>query len=108
MMGIATGRRAETDLLSRGIGRIFPEAWARFRDHVPAGERDGDLAAAYARLLADPDPAVHQAAADEWCRWEDALEPGVPGFMDEDSALAARADAPGHAVLEPRVVARGR
>jgi proline iminopeptidase len=84
MMGLATGTRAETDLLTRGLGRIFPEAWARFRDHVPAGERDGDLAAAYARLLADPDPAVHQAAADEWCRWEDALEPGAPGFMEED------------------------
>jgi proline iminopeptidase len=84
MMGIATGRRAESDLLSRGLGRVFPGAWARFRDHVPAAERDGDLAAAYARLLADPDPAVHQAAADEWCRWEDAPEPGTPGHSDED------------------------
>jgi proline iminopeptidase len=84
MMGIATGRRAETDLLARGLGRIFPEAWARFRDHLPAAERDGDLVAAYARLLADADPAVHQAAADEWCRWEDALEPGAPGHLDEE------------------------
>ena len=44
MMGIATGRRSEVDLLTRGLGRIFPEAWARFRGHLPANERDGDLA----------------------------------------------------------------
>jgi proline iminopeptidase len=86
MMGIATGRRAESDLLTRGIGRIFPDAWRRFRDHVPESDRDGDLAAAYARLLADPDPAVHLAAADEWCRWEDAFGAAGPGRMDEDPA----------------------
>ena len=84
MMGIATGRRSETDLLTRGLGRMFPEAWARFRDHLPASERDGDLAAAYARLLADPDPTVHQPAADEWCRWEDAQEPGSPGHLEAE------------------------
>ena len=107
MMGIATGRRAETDLLSRGLGRLFPDAWVRFRDHVPAAERDGDLVAAYARLLADPDPAVHQAAADEWCRWEDAPEPGIPGHSDEDPQLAARIRPPRHPLLEPWLVAGG-
>ena len=85
MMGLATGRRAETDLLTRGMGRLYPGAWARFREHLPDADRDGDLAAGYARLLADPDPAVHQAAADEWCTWEDALMPGVPGLMDEET-----------------------
>jgi proline iminopeptidase len=83
MMGLATGRRAETDLLTRGLARYFPDAWAHFRDHLPPGDRDDDLAAGYARLLASPDPAVHMAAADAWCRWEDALEPGAPGFADE-------------------------
>jgi proline iminopeptidase len=85
MMGLATGRRAETDLLTRGVGPLFPEAWRAFRDHVTASEQDGDLPAAYARLLADPDPAMHQPAADAWCRWEDALQPGVPGILDEES-----------------------
>lgn len=83
MMGLATGRRVETDLLTRDLGRWFPAAWAAFRDHLPAGNRDGDLAAAYSRLLASSDPAVHQAAADAWCRWEDAIAPGSPSF-DED------------------------
>lgn len=86
MMGIATGRRAETDLLTRGVRRIFPEAWERLAAHVPEVERDGDLAASYARLLASPDPAVHGAAADEWCRWEAAIEPRAPDFFDEAPA----------------------
>jgi len=75
LTGVATGRRAETDLLTRGLGRLFPEAWARFRDGVPAVDRDGDLAAAYARLLNDPDPAVRAKAARDWCDWEIAALP---------------------------------
>ena len=83
MMGLATGRRAETDLLTRGLGRYFPDEWGRFRDHLPPEDRGGDLAAGYARLLASPDPAVHMAAAEAWCRWEDVLAPGPGRFVDE-------------------------
>ncbi|RKN05380.1 prolyl aminopeptidase [Streptomyces radicis] len=74
LSGLATGRRAETDLLTRGLGAYFPEAWARFAGGVPEGERDGDLAAAYARLLADPDPAVRERAARDWCAWEETID----------------------------------
>jgi proline iminopeptidase len=35
--------------------------------------RDGDLVGAYARLMEDPDPAVREKAAIDWCAWEDAL-----------------------------------
>jgi len=77
-MGIATGRRSETDLLTRGLGKVFPEAWARFRAGVPEEDRDGDLADAYYRLLTDPDPAVHRPAARNWCDWETALIPTAP------------------------------
>ncbi|MGY6634803.1 MAG: prolyl aminopeptidase [Alkalilacustris sp.] len=45
-----------------GIGRFFPEAFEDFAAHVPEAERD-DLLSAYARRLADPDPAVHMPAA---------------------------------------------
>ena len=75
LTGIATGRRSETDLLTRGLGRLFPEAWARFRDGVPAADRDGDLADAYYRLVNDPDPAVCAKAARDWCDWEIAIVP---------------------------------
>ncbi|WP_049557833.1 prolyl aminopeptidase [Nonomuraea sp. SBT364] len=71
MSGIATTRRHEVDWITRGVRRYFPEEWERFRDGVPEKDRDGDLADAYARLLADPDPAVRDRAARDWCRWED-------------------------------------
>jgi proline iminopeptidase len=78
LTGIATGRRAESDLLTRGLGHLFPQAWARFRDAVPAADRDGDLSAAYRRLLHDPDPAVRAKAARDWCDWETAMLPTSP------------------------------
>ena len=75
-------RRSETDWLYRGVARFFPEEWQRFRESVPATDRDGDLVAAYARLMEDPDPAVRAKATENWCSWEDAvlsLEPnGAP------------------------------
>jgi proline iminopeptidase len=76
--GTATARRAEVELLTRGLGGLFPEAWARYRDAVPAPERDGNLAAAYGRLLADADPAVRAQAASDWCAWEEAMLPTSP------------------------------
>lgn len=75
LTGAATGRRSETDLITRGLGRLFPAAWARFRDAVPEADRDGDLAEAYDRLLHDSDPAVCARAAQAWCNWEMAIEP---------------------------------
>lgn len=72
---VTTGRRWETEWLTRELRRLLPEEWERFQLGVPAHERDGDLARAYARLLADPDPAVHEKAARDWCAWEDAIVP---------------------------------
>lgn len=78
LTGAATGRRAETDLLTRGLGRLFPEAWARYCAGVPERDRDGDLADAYHRRLSDPDPAVREQAARDWCDWEEAIVPTSP------------------------------
>ncbi|MGW5723774.1 prolyl aminopeptidase [Amycolatopsis sp. NPDC003865] len=85
---ISTTRRGEIDWLYRGLRRFFPEEWARFTLGA-----DDDVAA-YARLLADPDPAVHRRAAAAWCRWEEvvlSLEPGAPPVSDapvNEAALA--------------------
>jgi proline iminopeptidase len=78
LTGLATGARAEVALLTRGLGKLFPEAWARFLDHVPEAERDGDLAAAYNRLLESPDPGVRARAARGWTDWETAMIPAPP------------------------------
>lgn len=67
---VTTGRR-EVEWVTREMGRVFPEQWARFRDGVPPDQRDGSLVDAYARLLDDPDPAVREKAARDWCDWED-------------------------------------
>jgi proline iminopeptidase len=83
-------RRADVDWLYRGVARFFPDEWERFR--TGAGGDDaadgGDLAAAYARLLADPDPAVRERAALDWCAWEDAIvsfdSAGVPNPRYDD------------------------
>jgi proline iminopeptidase len=84
LFALATGRRAETELLTRGVGRLFPEAWARFVGVLPVPDRVGDLAAGYARLLASPDAAVRQRAADAWCDWEDAMAGDAPPRFADD------------------------
>ncbi|HXM58560.1 MAG TPA: prolyl aminopeptidase [Candidatus Dormibacteraeota bacterium] len=71
LISVTTTSRDEVAWLTRGVGRYFPEEWERFRAGVPEADRDGDLAAAYSRLLQDPDPAVRERAARDWCRWED-------------------------------------
>jgi proline iminopeptidase len=77
---VTTSRKAEINWLYRGVGRFFPEEWQRFREVVPAADRDGDLVAAYARLMEHPDPRVRAKAANAWCAWEDAVLSLEPGF----------------------------
>ena len=70
LVGVTTTRQSEIDWLYRGVAPLFPAQWVRFRAGVPAAERDGDLVAAYYRLLHDPDPAVRANAAQNWYDWE--------------------------------------
>lgn len=88
---VTAGTRRETEWITRDMGRVFPREWERFTAAVPAAERDGDLAAAYARLLASPDPGVRDDAALRWCAWEDthvSLMPGwTPSSRYEDAAF---------------------
>ncbi len=86
LVAVTTTRRAEIDWLYRGAGRFFPEQHERFLAGAPAPERDGDIVAAYHRLLMSPDPAVHHKAADDWCAWEFALvnaDPDTPSRLGE-------------------------
>jgi proline iminopeptidase len=72
LFGITTTRQSEINWLYRDIAPLFPEQWAKFRAGVPEGERDGDLVAAYYRLLHHSDPAVRAKAAQDWHDWEAA------------------------------------
>ena len=71
LFSVVTSTHREVEWVTRDMGRVFPERWARFRDGVPPADRDGSLVDAYARLLASPDPAVRERAARDWCAWED-------------------------------------
>ena len=72
LFSVTTTSRREVEHVTRGMRSHLPREWQRLAARVPPAERDGDLAAAYARLLRDPDPQVHQGAALDWCAWEDA------------------------------------
>lgn len=69
----------EVGWITRDMGRVFPREWEAFVAGVPEGERRGNLAAAYSRLLHDPDPAVREQAARDWCAWEDTHVATFPG-----------------------------
>jgi proline iminopeptidase len=79
LAAVTSGTRRETDWITRDMRRVFPREWDAFAAGVPQSDRDGDLSAAYARLLADPDPAVTDRAARMWCAWEDTHVSLVPG-----------------------------
>ncbi len=112
LVSVVTTTTSEVEWVTRAMGRVFPETWARFRDGVPPADRDGNLAAAYARLLQDPDPAVHEPAALRWCEWEDTHVATYPGYIHDDRyddprfRLVLRPS--GHPLLEQRRVPRGR
>ena len=95
LWGVTTGRRSEDDWWFRGgVAPLFPEQWERLREGLPPADRDGDVVAAYARLLCDPDPEVCRRAALAWCTWESSTLAWPPiaqlddRYDDEDFALA--------------------
>ncbi|MGH3904289.1 MAG: alpha/beta fold hydrolase [Pseudonocardiaceae bacterium] len=83
LAAITTGSRREIDWITREMGRVFPREWEQFVGTVPAAERAGDLCAAFARLLADPDPQVRAHAARQWCAWEDTHMSLAPGWAPD-------------------------
>ena len=60
-----------------GASRLFPEAFAAFRDFIPESERS-DLAKAYAARLFNDDPAVNLPAAKAWSIWEGSSSKLLP------------------------------
>jgi proline iminopeptidase len=81
LLSITLTRRADVRWFGHGVGRYFPEEWARFRAGAPEVDRD-DLVAAYDRLLnSHPDPTVRLQAARDWVAWEDALLSLEAGYV---------------------------
>ena len=69
LRGIFLGSRSEVNWFLNDMGRFFPEAHDRFTGHLDFAER-GDLLNSYFTRLIDPDPAIHQKAAEAWASYE--------------------------------------
>ncbi len=54
-----------------GASQIFPDAWEKYRDHIPPAERH-DFVKAYHKRLTDENADVRLAAARIWSQWEAA------------------------------------
>jgi proline iminopeptidase len=83
LIGVTTTTRDEINWLDWGVRRFIPAAFERFHAHAPEATDGIGMAAAFNRLMEDPDPAVREHAAAEWCAWEDAViaheTDGAPG-----------------------------
>jgi proline iminopeptidase len=108
---VATTSRREVQWITEDVGRIFPQEWDRFANTVPDRLRHLRLVDAYATMLADPDPIVHDKAAREWCTWEDAhvsLSPGhTPNPRYPGPRIPPALCSAGHTLLAARGVPRG-
>jgi proline iminopeptidase len=75
LLSVTMTRPSDVHWFAHETGRYFPEEWARFRAGAPEAERDGDLVAAYDRLLNGPGVSDERRlrAAHDWVGWEDAV-----------------------------------
>ena len=69
LRGIFLGTRAEVDWFLHDMGRFFPEAYDQFVSYLTVEER-GDILLSYHEKLMDPQPLVHQPAAERWASYE--------------------------------------
>lgn len=77
LRGIFLCRASEVAWFLHGMRLVFPEAWRRFAEFIPAAERH-DLLQAYYRRLIDPEPARHMPAARSWSTYESACSILLP------------------------------
>ncbi|MDP9224806.1 MAG: prolyl aminopeptidase [Actinomycetota bacterium] len=100
LASITLTRPADIHWLYHETGRFFPEQWERFREGIPEPERNGDLVAAYYRLLnAQPDAKVRRRAAKRWCDWEDVVQ-----SLEADWVPNARYSDPAFRITFARIV----
>ena len=90
---VTTTSRREVEWITDDVGRIFPKEWDRFVSVIPDHLKHMRPVDAYGEMLFDPDPAVRDRAAREWCTWEDthiSLTPGhspSPRYEDPEFRL---------------------
>jgi len=102
LRGIFLGSEDEVDWFLHGMGRVFPEAYQTFLQHIPADERF-DVLAAYARRLFSNSQSEALAAAKIWANYESScstlLPNELPNIMDSGEGLLAIAKIEAHYFL---------
>jgi proline iminopeptidase len=80
LRGIFLLRRQEIHwFYQRGACAIFPDAWEKYCEPIPEGERGDFVRAYYARLTSD-DPEVRLRAAKAWSIWEGSTSSFAPNL----------------------------
>ena len=77
------------------MGRFFPEAHAEFMNFLTAEERQ-DVLLSYHEKLTDPQPLVHQPAAERWASYETScstLRAGVRRVSGRSALSMSRLEA---------------
>jgi proline iminopeptidase len=73
LWAVVTTRARDIEWLTHTMGQVYPAEYDALLEHVPPGERGGNIPLAIHRLLRSQDPAVRDAAARAWCDWEDRI-----------------------------------
>ena len=79
LRGIFLGTEPEISWFLNDMGRFFPEAHNRFINHLDSNI-DGDLLTNYYEILTNPNPAIHQPAAESWASYETSCSTLRAGF----------------------------
>lgn len=86
LRGIFLLRRSEIDwYYNGGAAHIYPDLWESYLAPIPPAERDGDLVAAYHRLLNSDDAATAASAARAWTGWEQSTSHLLPRDDADDA-----------------------
>ncbi|MDX2028984.1 MAG: prolyl aminopeptidase [Alphaproteobacteria bacterium] len=78
LRGICLLQKREIDWFLYGIRNIFPEAWAKFANVIPAEERH-DLLSAYIKIFDGPDEQRRMEAIRAWAGYESTCSTLCPG-----------------------------
>lgn len=73
LASVTSTSQFEIDFLYGGAGHFLPEAFERFQAGAPEGTSGVGMCAAYGDRLISDDPGVVDAAAKNWCAWEEAV-----------------------------------
>ena len=80
LRGIFLFQKAEIDWFFNGLRNVYPEAWQRFADFIPADEQH-DLLAAYDKIFSGNDLALKIAAERVWLNYEISCSSLLPPLV---------------------------